>query len=50
VAASCPPLGFTVGPPLGTFLYSVDPTYPYWFAGGIYLCLSVFMFTVRAGR
>lgn len=47
VAASCPPLGFTFGPLLGTFLYSVDPTYPFWFAVVIYIGLSIFMLTVR---
>ena len=50
VAASCPPLGFTVGPLLGTFLYSLDPSYPYWFAGLIYVCLSIFMFRVKVAR
>lgn len=50
VAASCPPLGFTVGPLLGTYLYSIDPTYPYWFACLIYLGLCVFTLTAGAGR
>lgn len=47
VAASCPPLGFSIGPLLGTFLYSIDPTYPYWFSCMIYLLLSVFVFWVK---
>lgn len=47
VAASCPPLGFAIGPLLGTFLYSLDPTYPYWFSCVIYLLLSVFVFWVK---
>jgi len=47
VAASCPPLGFSIGPLLGTFLYSLDPTYPYWFSCGIYLLLAVFVFWVK---
>ncbi len=48
VAASCPPLGFTLGPLLGTYLYSLEPTWPYWFAGLIYVLLSVFLFSVKA--
>ncbi len=47
VAASCPPLGFTIGPLLGTFLYSLDPTYPYWFSCGIYFLLAFFVFLVK---
>jgi hypothetical protein len=50
VAASCPPLGFTIGPLLGTFLYSVNPSYPYWFASVIYVGLSVFMLTAKVAR
>lgn len=47
VAASCPPLGFSIGPLLGTFLYSLDPTYPYWFSCGIYLLLAVFVYSIK---
>jgi MFS family permease len=47
VAASCPPLGFSFGPLLGTFLYSLDPTYPYWFSCGIYLLLAVFVYSIK---
>lgn len=50
VAGSCPPLGFTIGPLLGTFLYSIDPTYPYWFAFVIYVFLFAFTLKARAGR
>jgi MFS family permease len=50
VAASCPPLGFTFGPLVGTFLYSINPSWPYWFAAAIYLGLSVFMFRIRAAH
>lgn len=45
VAGSCPPLGFTVGPILGTFLYSVDGALPYWFAFCSYFLL--FFFTLK---
>lgn len=50
VAASCPPLGFTIGPLLGTYLYSLNPTYPYWFACIIYVCLFVFTLTAKVRR
>lgn len=42
VAGSCPPLGFTVGPLLGTYLYSIDGALPYWFAFGSYFILFIF--------
>ena len=46
IAASCPPLGFTFGPLIGTLLYSYDPTYPYWFAAIIYVGLTGFMWNL----
>ena len=45
VAGSCPPLGFTVGPLLGTYLYSIDGALPYWFAFASYFIL--FLFTIK---
>jgi MFS family permease len=42
IAGSCPPLGFTIGPLLGTSLYSLNPTSPYWFALLIYVGLFIF--------
>lgn len=45
VAGSCGPLGFTVGPLLGTYLYSIDGALPYWFAFASYFLL--FFFTVK---
>ncbi|MFT4939486.1 MAG: MFS family permease [Paraglaciecola sp.] len=45
VAGSCGPLGFTVGPLLGTYLYSIDGALPYWFAFASYLLL--FFFTLK---
>ena len=39
VAGSCPALGFTIGPLLGTYLYSIDGALPYWFAFGSYFIL-----------
>lgn len=45
LAGACPPLGFTVGPLLGTYLYSLDPALPFWFSFACYLIL--FFFTLR---
>lgn len=45
VAGSCPPLGFVVGPLLGTYLYSIDGALPYWFAFASYFLL--FFFTLK---
>lgn len=45
VAGSCPPLGFVVGPLLGTYLYSIDGALPYWFAFVSYFLL--FFFTLK---
>ena len=45
VAGSCPALGFTVGPLLGTYLYSLNGALPYWFAFGCYFVL--FFFTLK---
>lgn len=42
IAGACGPLGFTVGPLLGTYLYSIDGALPYWFAFGCYLLLFIF--------
>jgi MFS family permease len=45
IAGSCPPLGFAIGPLLGTYLYSIDGALPYWFAFGSYFVL--FFFTLK---
>lgn len=50
VANSCAPLGFTIGPLLGTFLYSVQPDYPYWFTCIVYLPLFAFTLWFRPQR
>jgi MFS family permease len=34
IAGSCPPLGFAIGPLLGTYLYPIDGALPYWFVFG----------------
>jgi MFS family permease len=45
IAGSCGPLGFTFGPLLGTYLYSIDGALPYWFAFVCYFLL--FLFTLK---
>ncbi len=45
LAGACPPLGFTIGPLLGTYLYSIDGALPYWFAFSCYFVL--FFFTLK---
>lgn len=46
VAGACPALGFTVGPILGTYLYSIDGALPYAFAFASYVIL--FLFTLKS--
>jgi len=43
VASSCGPLGFTIGPIVGTALYSIEPVYPYIFTLVVYLPLMIFV-------
>jgi MFS family permease len=43
VASSCGPLGFTIGPLVGTALYSIEPVYPYIFTLIVYLPLMIFV-------
>lgn len=50
VANSCGPLGFTIGPLLGTFLYSIQPDYPYWFTCMVYIPLFIFTIVFKPAR
>ena len=43
VAGSCGPLGFTIGPLVGGFLYQLSPSLPYAFAAGMYVVLLISM-------
>ena len=43
VAGSCGPLGFTIGPLIGGFMYQASPSLPYAFAAGMYLVLLISM-------
>lgn len=47
VASSCGPLGFTVGPLLGTALYQIHGSLPYLVTLLIYIPLLIFTFTVK---
>ena len=48
VAGACGPMGFTIGPLVGTALYQLDPQYPYLFTLIVYVPLLVF--TLRHAR
>jgi len=50
VTSSCGPLGFTVGPLVGTALYQQDPHWPYLFALLIYVPLMLFTWRSRNVR
>jgi len=50
VANSCGPLGFTIGPLLGTILYSIQPDYPYWFTCAVYVPLMIFTLSFKPAR
>lgn len=43
VAGSCGPLGFTIGPLIGGFMYQLSPALPYAFAAGMYVVLLISM-------
>ncbi len=43
VAGSCGPLGFTLGPLLGGFMYQLQPSLPYWFTFTVYLPMFAFV-------
>ena len=45
VAGACPALGFTLGPILGAYLYSIDGSLPYAFAFASFIIL--FLFTLK---
>ena len=48
VAGSCGPLGFTIGPLAGGFLYQINPAAPYWFTFIVYLPLIAFALWMNA--
>lgn len=50
IAGSCPPMGFTIGPLLGTVLYTINPTYPYLFAVVVFCFLLVFVMVPRKAK
>ncbi|MDZ7670111.1 MAG: MFS transporter [Gammaproteobacteria bacterium] len=50
VASSCGPLGFTIGPLLGTALYQIHGQLPYLVTVLIYIPLLIFTFRVKVRR
>lgn len=49
VASACGPMGFTLGPLIGTALYQLEPQYPYLFTLIVYVPLLAFTLIVRPG-
>lgn len=49
VAGSAGPLGFTIGPLVGSVLYSIQPEYPYVFALVVYIPLFIFAMLSKTG-
>lgn len=47
VTGACPPLGFTIGPLLGTALYQLDPHLPYLVTTALYIPLAIFTWRVQ---
>ncbi|TVS11804.1 MAG: MFS transporter [Gammaproteobacteria bacterium] len=47
VTSACPPLGFTIGPLLGTALYQIDPQLPYLVTTCLYVPLAIFTWRVK---
>lgn len=47
VTAACPPLGFTIGPLLGTALYQLDPHLPYLVTTVLYVPLAIFTWRLK---
>ncbi|MBT4090254.1 MAG: MFS transporter [Deltaproteobacteria bacterium] len=45
--SSCPPLGFIIGPMIGTGLYSLGPLYPYIFISIIFVPLIIFSWKIK---
>jgi MFS family permease len=50
LAGSCGPLGFTIGPLLGTALYQIDGQLPYLVTVLVYVPLLIFTFVVKVDR
>ena len=50
VAGACGPMGFTIGPLVGTALYQVQPEYPYLFTLIVYVPLLIFTLLIRVAR
>lgn len=50
IAGACPALGFTVGPILGTYLYSIDGALPFAFAFASNIILFLFTLKRRSKR
>jgi MFS family permease len=47
IAGSCGPLGFTIGPLLGGFMYQIEPSLPYKFTLVVYIPLFFFVLWIN---
>lgn len=47
LAVSAPGMGFVIGPLLGGFIYSIEPSYTYWCAGLILIPLSIYVLSMK---
>jgi MFS family permease len=47
LAASAPGMGYVIGPLLGGFIYSIEPTYTYWAAGLILIPLFFYVLSLN---
>ncbi len=47
LAASAPGMGFVIGPLVGGFIYSIQPSYTYWIAGLVLIPLFIFVLYLK---
>ena len=40
--AAAPVVGMIFGPPIGTVLYNIDPTYPFYYGGLVAIVLGIY--------
>ncbi len=48
--AGAPVVGMIFGPPLGAFLYNVDPTYPFYYGGLVAIILGVYFQFIKVNE
>ena len=48
--AGAPVVGMIFGPPLGAFLYNVDPTYPFYYGGLVAIILGIYFQFIKVNE